>query len=224
MPACCLDLQTVKTIGNHCKACNILAFSCACLVLTSNSLKYKGMHSWTADMKCLLGQARLVTAKCEAIWNHCMPLQYSAGRGSKVSDQFGYKAGKDLLKQLNVFLPVWKVVYLRAAAPAADPGQKKRFVCLRDDTKTKEFAQVRSSCAVTRRCLLLPFASDIFWCNPQSSQVRWMDACVGDILWSFAWDIAFAASKMFIHFKHQLSTRGMPGSVFIQCGSQDIRI
>ena len=52
--------------------------------------------------------------------------------------------------------------YLRAAAPAADPGQKKRFVCLRDDTKTKEFAQVRSSFAVTRRCLLLPFASDIF--------------------------------------------------------------
>ena len=116
------------------------------------------------------------------------------------------------------------ISYLRAAAPAADPGQKKRFVCLRDDTKTKEFAQVRSSFAVTRRCLLLPFASDIFWCNPQSSQVRWMDACVGDILWSFAWDIAFAASKMFIHFKHQLSTRGMPGSVFIQCGSQDIRI
>ena len=113
---------------------------------------------------------------------------------------------------------------LRAAAPAADPGQKKRFVCLRDDTRTKEFAQVRSSFAVTRRCLLLPFASDIFWCNPQSSQVRWMDVCVGDILWSFAWDIAFAASKMFIHFKHQLSTSGMPGSVFIQCGSQDIRI
>ena len=51
---------------------------------------------------------------------------------------------------------------LRAAAPAADPGQKKRFVCLRDDTRTKEFAQVRSSFAVTRRCLLLPFASDIF--------------------------------------------------------------
>ena len=78
---------------------------------------------------------------------------------------------------------------LRAAAPAADPGQKKRFVCLRDDTRTKEFAQVRSSFAVTRRCLLLPFASDIFWCNPQSSQVRWMDVCVGDILWSFAWDM-----------------------------------
>ena len=121
-----------------------------------------------------------------------------------------------------IMIYIYIYIYLRAAAPAADPGQKKRFVCLRDDTKTKEFAQVRSSFAVTRRCLLLPFASDIFWCNPQSSQVRWMDACVGDILWSFAWDIA--ASKMFIHFKHQLSTRGMPGSVFIQCGSQDIRI
>ena len=72
-------------------------------------------------------------------------------------------SGKVDVCYTNIDLIVNKYgTYLRAAAPAADPGQKKRFVCLRDDTKTKEFAQVRSSFAVTRRCLLLPFASDIF--------------------------------------------------------------
>jgi hypothetical protein len=61
-----------------------------------------------------------------------------------------------------VFLEHINFHIFKGCRPAADPRQKKRFVCLRDDTRTKEFAQVRSSFAVTRRCLLLPFASDIF--------------------------------------------------------------
>ena len=95
-----------KTIWNHCKACNILAFSCACLVLTSNSVKYKGMLSQTEVF------ARSSNACDSKLQNYLFETIAVFCRGSQGLWPIWLQSWEGPAETAQLFLPVWKIVLL----------------------------------------------------------------------------------------------------------------